>query len=464
MNPIFPPSFSQPVQPPQCKSVQLAHQLMDSTTMATQFSRRFEQLLHSEKFYDCVFHIAGGAQLKCHKLILSTASPVFEAMFYGPLREQQQEIEILDISAEIFQMLLNYIYAGTIDFELLSLEEAIELYYCAEKYLVADLSQSCLLAIARKLRYTNILPALELCVCMELRDLLEVCMSFFTRCCLNNPQYMTSHKRHYVHVSKECIKAIIAANKGEKTSKQLLWFVYEWCQQECHELGLQQEDCALIISDLQLPTAGDVECDYKALKAQREQCNSIERSYFKACRPFTIDQDNYTWTVYVKCNRFIALRGLIICSRLTPNLSPPLAHYALNAQPSEYSENLQIEILAPARNANDDQQQPQHAVDGSDGESEESDQEANAETVIWQHKVTKQPTRYNCDMNIEWGDGLMITPDIEYKIRLIWRTDAFGSEYPCSLQSFLVDGIRFRDVPLQAGSLVKGLKFTNLVE
>lgn len=67
-------------------------------------------------------------------------------------------------------------------------------------------------------------------------------------------------------------------------------------------------------------------------------------------------------------------------------------------------------------------------------------------------------------MNIEWGDGLMITPDIEYKIRLIWHTDAFGSEYPCSLQSFLVDGIRFRDVPLQAGSLVKGLKFTNLVE
>ncbi|XP_054090067.1 BTB/POZ domain-containing protein 6-A isoform X5 [Zeugodacus cucurbitae] len=469
MNSIFLPSYSQPVPPPpQTKSVQLAHQLMDNAAMAAQFSRRFEQLLRSEKFYDCVFHIAG-AQLKCHKLILSTASPVFEAMFYGPLREQQQEIEILDISAETFQLLLNYIYAGVIDFEALTLEEAIELYYCAEKYLVTDLTTSCLLAIARKLRYNNILPALELCVCMDLRDLLNVCMSFFSRCCINNPQYMTTHKNHYVHVSKDCIKAIIAANKSEKTSKQLLWFVYEWCQRECHELGLQQEDCALIINDLQLPVSG-VECEDHALKSSqqhKQQCHAIERSYYKACRPFIVDQDTHEWVVYVKCNRFIALRGLVICSRLTPNISP-LAHYAFNI-PSEYCENLQIEIIAPAVNANEQRLEQSGSGGGSDGEGEgdESDQEPNAannmETVLWQHFVTKQLTRYNCDMNIEWGDGLLLTPDIEYKIRLLWRTDAYGSEYPCSLQSDFVDGIRFRDVPTQTGSIVKGLRFTNLV-
>ncbi|XP_054737028.1 BTB/POZ domain-containing protein 3 [Anastrepha obliqua] len=462
MNSIFPPSFSQPLQASQSKAAQLANQLMDSTTMVAQFGRRFEQLLRTEKYYDCVFHIAG-AQLKCHKLILSTASPVFEAMFYGPLREQQQEIEILDISAETFQMLLNYIYAGVIDFETLSLEEAIELYYCAEKYLITDLTNTCLLAIARKLRYTNILPALELCVCMDLRDLLEVCMSFFTRCCLNNLQFMTSHKNHYVHVSKECIKAIIAANGSEKTRKQLLWFVYEWCQHECHELGLEQENCALIINDLQLPTCSAVESEGDALKSsqqQKQQCNLIERIYFKACRPFTVTQDSHEWTVFVKCNRFIALRGLIICSRLTPNLSP-LTHYSSNV-PSDYSENLYIEVLAPTTSAND--QHVRHSS-GSDDESEESDLDHNAEieSVIWQHNVTKQLTRYNCDMNIEWGEGLLLTPDIEYKIRLVWRTDAYGSEYPCSLQSDVVNGVSFRDVPMQSGSLVKGLRFTNLV-
>ncbi|XP_036333761.1 BTB/POZ domain-containing protein 1 [Rhagoletis pomonella] len=444
MNSIFPSSLSQPVHSPQTKAAQLAFQLLDNATMNAQFSRRFEQLLRSEKYYDCVFHI-GGAQLKCHKLILSTASPVFEAMFYGPIREQQKEIDILDIGAETFQMLLNFIYAGVMPVSL-SLEEAIELYYCAEKYLITDLTNTCLLAIARKLRYTNILPALELCVCMDLRDLLEVCMSFFNRCCLNNPQFMTSHKSHYVHVSKECVKAIIAANNCAKTRKQVLWFVYEWCQQECHELGLQQEDCAVIINDLQLPAYSDEECEVLKLKTpQRHTCNSIERSYFKACRPFTVDQDTHEWTVFVKCNRFIALHGLIIYSRLSP-----LTHYAFKL-PSEYSENLHIEILASANERSD----------------EVSDQEGNAaisaETLLWQHNVIKQLTRYNCDMNIEWDEGLLLTPDIEYKIKLMWRTDAYGSEYPCSLQSDFVDGISFRDEPMHSGSLVKGLRFTNLM-
>ncbi|XP_067627725.1 uncharacterized protein [Eurosta solidaginis] len=476
-SPLCAPSFTDELQLPHRKSVQLAHQHMDSATMAAQLRRRFEQLLRSEKFFDCVFHIVG-KQLKCHKLILATASPVFEAMFYGPLREQTQEIEILDISIEIFQMLLNYIYAGSIDLLALTLEEAIELYYCAEKYLIADLIHSCLLAIARKLRYDNILPALELCVCMDLHDLLEVCMSFFSRCCLNNPQYMTAHKQqHYVHVSKECMKAIIKANKNENASKHMLWFVYDWCQQECHALGVKQEDYDdLIINDLQLPAYvnGDVlaKTQEQQQYTQQQKCNIIERSYFKACPPLIINQHTHEWSLLIKCDRFIAFRGLIICSRLTPNLSHLAAYYAyaaLNAT-SEYSENFQIKILAPAICNNQKQQQIQNNSD-SDDESDDNDvddKNADANTpkvddsIIWQHNVTKKQTKYNCDMHIDWGEGLLLTPEIEYKIKLLWQKDAYGSEYPCSLQSDLVDGISFRDVPLQCGSLIKGLRFTNL--
>lgn len=46
--------------------------------------------------------------LKAHKLILAIRSPVFKAMFYGTLQETGQDVNIEDISYEIFQSLLRY--------------------------------------------------------------------------------------------------------------------------------------------------------------------------------------------------------------------------------------------------------------------------------------------------------------------------------------------------------------------
>ncbi|KAI8128383.1 BTB/POZ and MATH domain-containing protein 3 [Lucilia cuprina] len=68
-------------------------------------SRRYEQLLTTEKYCDCVFVVGEAAKVKCHKLILATASPVFEAMFYGPISEAESFVEILDMSEEIFQLI-----------------------------------------------------------------------------------------------------------------------------------------------------------------------------------------------------------------------------------------------------------------------------------------------------------------------------------------------------------------------
>lgn len=47
--------------------------------------------------------------LKAHKLILAIRSPVFKAMFYGTLQETGQDVNIEDISYEIFQSLLRYL-------------------------------------------------------------------------------------------------------------------------------------------------------------------------------------------------------------------------------------------------------------------------------------------------------------------------------------------------------------------
>lgn len=164
-----------------------------------------------------------------------------------------------------------------------------------------------------------------------------------------------------------------------------------------------------------------------SLKPQYTQ--TIERCYYKACRPFNIDYDNYVWLSHIKSNRFINLQGLTLQSRLMP-------HLTRQQVPGDYMENLRIEITAPNYDS----------------------------SLLWSYEVTKQLTKYNCDLSIKWPKGIVLSPDIEYEIKLVWRpAQCQGAEYPCSLFSHLVDGIQFRDWDTHSGSLIKGLHFINLV-
>jgi len=104
----------------------------EQASVGSVLGRRYGQLLHGAKYTDCVFHVCE-EQVKCHKLILSSASPVFEAMFFGPMQnnEPEPEIEIHDISSAIFKVLVEYIYTGVVDYNgLASRTGKVGLYKC----------------------------------------------------------------------------------------------------------------------------------------------------------------------------------------------------------------------------------------------------------------------------------------------------------------------------------------------
>ncbi|XP_055838348.1 uncharacterized protein LOC129906564 [Episyrphus balteatus] len=405
-----------------------------NTPAMASLSSRYEKLLLSENHSDCVF-LVGTSIFRCHKLVLSAASPVFDAMFFGSMREKDA-IEICDMNPKIFQKLIFYVYTARLDLDSDSIEDVLELYYGAEKYLLNDLIVGCLNAVKQKLRFDNILPALELSFCINLKPLIQICTHFLTHCCLNDVQFMTYLKNNYFHITKDCVKAIISHNKDLKS---LIWFVFEWCHHECEYLGLKQNDCELITEDLQLDLS-KLKTGYEEICVRiKKLSNTVERSYYKACRPFKIDSEDFEWNMTLRSDRFISLLGLIIKSRLKP-LSRGVADDA-TVSSNEYRENLQIEIRAKM------------AVNNETGN----------ERVILQHIVDKEHTRYNCDLNIVWDDAVVLSPDAEYRVRLTWQTNAFGAEYPCSLQSDEVDGIQFKDITHHFGSIVKGLKFLNLV-
>lgn len=85
------------------------------------FKNRFQILRKKDKYTDCTFKI-DNQTINCHKILLVASSPVFEAQFFGNFSESADSdetstkiIKITDISYDIFNLLLDFVYLGVLD-------------------------------------------------------------------------------------------------------------------------------------------------------------------------------------------------------------------------------------------------------------------------------------------------------------------------------------------------------------
>ena len=85
----------------------------------------------------------GGAEtrFKAHKFLLALRSPVFEAMFYGPMAESTKEIVVPDVTPTAFKAMLNYLYTDKVVFH--ALVSVWQLWYVAKKYMLDGLEETC---------------------------------------------------------------------------------------------------------------------------------------------------------------------------------------------------------------------------------------------------------------------------------------------------------------------------------
>jgi len=103
-------------------------------------SSDFNFLLESGQFSDVTIKCEG-TRLSCHKVILGTRSPVFNAMFIHNMTEnQRKEIDIEDLDIETVKDMLKYMYAGKID----NLNtRSPRLLEAADKYQLSELKEIC---------------------------------------------------------------------------------------------------------------------------------------------------------------------------------------------------------------------------------------------------------------------------------------------------------------------------------
>ena len=141
------------------------------------FPGRVDKFVFCCWFYSFVSYIfTDGIEIKAHSILLASAdSPVLAAMFQHDCKESRNlVVEMEDISPEVFEEVLQYLYTGSIK-EMDKL--AMDLLVAADKYQIESLKKECASALSKKLTVDS---AVRIFVLAHLHNCLELGQSSLT--------------------------------------------------------------------------------------------------------------------------------------------------------------------------------------------------------------------------------------------------------------------------------------------
>ncbi|XP_023945342.1 kelch repeat and BTB domain-containing protein 12 [Bicyclus anynana] len=192
---------------------------------------RVNKLLVSCEWSDCSFSVCG-KKLKAHKLILGVSSPVFEAMFYGPL-STNDDIIITDIEPSIFQLLLNYIYTDKLDID--SIEEAYDVLYASRKYMLENLTDICISYIQSNMDIDNVITVLNYPEYIQDNQLVLSALKLFCQ----HADYLLKENKKYISLT--CMQKILNCNEMNISEKDLIQEVFEWTKHYCDQNNVESD-------------------------------------------------------------------------------------------------------------------------------------------------------------------------------------------------------------------------------
>ncbi|KAG6459321.1 hypothetical protein O3G_MSEX011304 [Manduca sexta] len=433
---------------------------------------RVKKLLVSFEWSDCGFTVLGKT-IKAHKLILGISSPVFEAMFYGPM-SKDEDIEVTDIQPDIFQLMVNYIYTDNV--EISNIEQAFELLYASRKYLLEHLTEICITYIKANLSVDNVIEVLNYPDYMHGKQLISYSLKLFGV----HASYLLQEKKNLM--THLCMKAILETDHMNVSEKELIKHVFEWSAHLCDQNSLPATlenrynllkkygiFKLLRFSTLNLDELDEIICDKNSLlsppetesirKQIKESCNVSTteivtpvgssniiprnsltlrwhrcfRSPLRSMAPIIIDSNNYAIHCRLKASKSVFINSLCVPPRMEPII------YVFN-KTKAYSEQLSVSIMCESDNS-----------------------------IIKYTNFMNTVEYYASVIDIELKEPCFIEKDKWYKISFVWPhnrlpTYSYFVEFRDKFLMFYGDNVKFEfdDLPLSAGnggSFLAGLKF-----
>ncbi|KAM7521593.1 hypothetical protein LguiA_011495 [Lonicera macranthoides] len=134
-----------------------------------------EKYVNNPTLSDVTF-LVEGKRFYAHRICLLASSDAFRAMFDGGYREKDaKDIEIPNIKWEVFELMMRYIYTGSVD---VNLDIAQDLLRAADQYLLEGLKRLCEYAIAQDITMENVSLMYELSDAFNAMSLRHACILF----------------------------------------------------------------------------------------------------------------------------------------------------------------------------------------------------------------------------------------------------------------------------------------------
>lgn len=214
---------------------------MSSTSSLSSANVQFT-VLHMKSLYDLYesneatdahFVIAKDGtlvKLSAHKVILAAASPVFKAMFYGPLNEEG-DITLADESAENFKVFLQAIYHQTEAINMMNIGDIMSL---ADKYDVGAIMDYCTQFLATHINTTTVCTIIGLALRYQRHALLWPCDSIVA-----NYWYSILSSDLFLGIDCATLEHIVRNEGVLRHPKEIFDACIRWAQKSCEMQSIE---------------------------------------------------------------------------------------------------------------------------------------------------------------------------------------------------------------------------------
>ncbi|CAH1788411.1 unnamed protein product [Owenia fusiformis] len=205
----------------------------DSWLLNRRLTDKFGDLVNREEKSDIKFAFPGSSKvIYGHKLILSVGSPVFDAMFYGPVKETTDTINIPDIIPEAFLELVRFIYSERVQ---LTIDNVVEVKYAAKKYLVPQLEHPCDVYMKECLKVDTVCSLMNLCYSFRYDESVNQCLEFISA---NTTAVLRQDNFKSLHY--ELLKAVLELDPVTYTTElEMFEAAIQWAECKCLEEELE---------------------------------------------------------------------------------------------------------------------------------------------------------------------------------------------------------------------------------
>ncbi|XP_065322624.1 BTB/POZ domain-containing protein 6-like [Gordionus sp. m RMFG-2023] len=191
---------------------------------------------------DVSFEVKGEI-INAHKFILSFKSKTFYNMFHGGVELKISYIKIEDMSKNVLEIILKYIYTNDISFYSLDVNQLIEILYGAKKYMLEDLIKEC---VERFSSYSQDREkdVLQLYLVSSIHPEINVdhCLNI-----LKKKEEFVFLSKSFLNASVDLIRKFITSLPDRNSStKQMTQFLIRWARNECDKCQISDNSNNII--------------------------------------------------------------------------------------------------------------------------------------------------------------------------------------------------------------------------